>query len=504
MVQGQFNFNRDAYLQARPDVGRAGVDPYQHFLQHGRNEGMANLPNLFDQSIKAPDPTLSFTYDNEGGRTAKTNFFDPVEYSQVGRFVARNDESGQYDFNKASGDFRGLKFTGEMPDENGNIKAMYENEDGLGYTFNFGSNEWEGNKYNFDALQQLKKEDPNQYYRKVGENYRDEFFNNWKYNRSEANAGMAKLEKLKETNPYAYYINKIDAEAKQAGWNYGQNRAERAEPSINKIKELAPQAIQAGVSPEELDAMVNNSINAASIENQNFIRNRKNAGFSLSETLKGIAPIAAFAIGAPFLDAALFGASAASTAGGFGLTGASKGAGAIGLNAALPSAGAAGFGTLSSALPAGTILGTGLNGGALGMTYLAAGPGQIAKSALGAPILYDGSSDLTQLAKNLYETYNSSKSAQDKAKQIGDLLKKQGQPGQTRAATGGAGNSNIAAILNSNANLERSAARLRAGNKPFLTEASEIIVDADKLRQQTKKPKNFGLADILQNMENYG
>ena len=525
MVQGQFNFDRDAYLQARPDVGRAGVDPYQHYLQHGKNEGMDQY-NIFNQSIKQPDPEISFTYDNEGGRTAKTNFFDPNEYSSIGRFTPRNDESGQYDFQKAEGDFRGLKFAGEMADENGNLKAMYENEDGLGYTFDFNNNSWEGNQYNYDNLQRLKKEDPNQYYRKVGENYRDEFFNNWKYNRSEANAGMAKLEKLKETNPYAYYVNKIDAEAKQAGWNYGQNRADRAEPSINKIRELAPEAIKAGISPQELDEMVNRSINAASVENQQFIQNRKNSGFNLGELARGIAPVVALAVGAPFLDAALFGATAAGSAGGFGLTGAAGatkagatggllGAGSasgiaasnaamgLGLGTGAGAAGA-GFGGLSAALPAGTMLGTGLNGGAIGATYLAAGPGQIAKSVLGAPILYDGSSDLTQLAKNLYETYNSSKSAKDKAQQISDLLKKQGQSAQTRTASSGGNNSNIAAILNSNANLERSAARLRAGNKPFLTEASEIIVDPDKLRQQARKPKNFGLADILQNMENYG
>lgn len=502
MVQGQFNFDRDAYLQARPDVGRAGVDPYQHFLQYGRNEGMeAKLPNLFNQSIKAPDPALSFTYDGEGGRIAKTNFFDPVEYSQVGRFVPKNDESGQYDFQKAAGDFRGLKFVGESSDEDGNLKAMYENEDGLGYTFDFRNNNWEGNQYNFDALQQLKKEDPNQYYRKVGETYKDALFNNWKYNQDHS-WGSRKLEELKEKNPYAYYLNKIDVEAKQAGWDYGQNRADRAQPKIDKIKELAPYAIRAGVSPEELDAMVNKSINDASIENQNFIRNRKNSGFNLGEVLKGIAPVAALAIGAPFLDAALFGATAAGSAGGFGLTGAAGAtkAGAVGLNAALPTAGA-GFGTLSSALPAGTILGTGLNGGALGMTYLAAGPGQIAKSAFGAPLLYNNTSDLTQFAKNIYEAATS---GNDKSKALSDLLKRESQSAQNRVATGGASNSNIAAILNSNANLERSAARLRAGNKPFLTEAGEIIVDADKLRQQNRKPKNFGLADILQNMENYG
>jgi hypothetical protein len=49
-------------------------------------------------------------------------------------------------------------------------------------------------------------------------------------------------------------------------------------------------------------------------------------GFKLSELLRGIAPVAAFAIGAPFLDAALFGASAgAAAAGGGASTGAGTG-----------------------------------------------------------------------------------------------------------------------------------------------------------------------------------
>jgi hypothetical protein len=174
------------------------------------------------------------------------------------------------------------------------------------------------------------------------------------------------------------------------------------------------------------------------------------SGFKLGELLRGIAPVAAFAIGAPFLDAALFGASAGAAAagggaaggtaagtgltGGFGgstgllasggtvgsLGGAGSAAGIAGTQAAaglgvaagsaLPAVGMATgglpstVGQLSAALPApgsvggagmglsaelapGTILGSGLpGGGAIGASYALGPNGLPATNLLGQPI----------------------------------------------------------------------------------------------------------------------
>ena len=174
------------------------------------------------------------------------------------------------------------------------------------------------------------------------------------------------------------------------------------------------------------------------------------SGFKLSELVRGIAPVAAFAIGAPFLDAALFGGAAATAAGaggaaggtaagtgltgGFGgstgllasggtvgsLGGAGSAAGIAGtqaaaglgvaagsalpaigmatgglpttvgqLSAALPaqgSVGGAGLG-LSAELAPGTILGSGLpGGGAIGASYALGANGMPALNLLGQPI----------------------------------------------------------------------------------------------------------------------
>ena len=170
-------------------------------------------------------------------------------------------------------------------------------------------------------------------------------------------------------------------------------------------------------------------------------------GFSLSELLRGVAPVAALAIGGPLLDAALVGGAAAGAGGGAaggtatgtgltggfgGSTGLLGGTGAAGFGGAGSAAGIAGtqaaaglgvaagsalpaagmavgglpstVGSLSAALPAqgsvggaglglsaelapGTILGSGLpGGGAIGASYALGANGLPATGLLGQPI----------------------------------------------------------------------------------------------------------------------
>jgi hypothetical protein len=98
-------------------------------------------------------------------------------------------------------------------------------------------------------------------------------------------------------------------------------------------------------------------------------------GFKLSELLRGIAPIAAFAIGAPFLDAALAAGTAGSVAAGGGAAGGT--AAGTGLTGG---AGASG-GLLASGGTVGTLGGAGSAAGIAG-TQAAAGLGITAGSAL--------------------------------------------------------------------------------------------------------------------------
>lgn len=100
-------------------------------------------------------------------------------------------------------------------------------------------------------------------------------------------------------------------------------------------------------------------------------------GFKLSELVRGVAPIAAFAIGAPFLEAALAGSAAA--AGGAGATAAGGAGSAAAQAAALLDAAALAEGGVTAGmaaaantgLPAGTAtLGGIVGGGAPGFTYV--------------------------------------------------------------------------------------------------------------------------------------
>ncbi|WP_098418769.1 hypothetical protein [Marinobacter sp. LV10MA510-1] len=45
MVDKAVYFDADWYLQAYPDVAKAGVNPYQHYLTYGQFEGRQPGPN---------------------------------------------------------------------------------------------------------------------------------------------------------------------------------------------------------------------------------------------------------------------------------------------------------------------------------------------------------------------------------------------------------------------------------------------------------------------------
>jgi hypothetical protein len=311
-----------------------------------------------------------------------------------------------------------------------------------------------GEKYTDPAyavsLSNLKQENPDQYYKTLATDISDQILGNWSMNKNEHNVALTnQLENIKEKSPAAYYEAQFNLLSKQSGWQHGQNTFERAKPYQEKMTELVPKAIDAGLSPEQIDSIVGKGFSTSSSQNQQFIANRAasgGGGFNLGELIRGVAPIAAFAIGAPFLDAALAGGAAAAagggaaggTAAGTGLTGgfggstgllggtgaagfggAGSAAGIAGTQAAaglgvaagsaLPAAGMAvgglpstvgqfsaalpaqgsvgGAGLLSAELAPGTILGSGLpGGGAIGASYALGANGLPATNLLGQPI----------------------------------------------------------------------------------------------------------------------
>lgn len=308
-----------------------------------------------------------------------------------------------------------------------------------------------GEKYTDDEytsnLINLKEKDPNQYYKILATDISDQILGNWSMNKGEHNTALNKqLESIKEINPAAYYQAQFNLLSKQSGWQYGQNTFERAKPYQQKMADFVPKAIESGLTPQEIDSIVGKGFSAANVQNQQYIANKAasgGSGFNLGEIVRGIAPIAALAIGGPLISALTAPAAAAGAAGlgaGTGLTGGAGAAGGllasggtvgslagagsaagiagtqaaaglgIAAGSALPVAGMAigsapsTVGSLSAALPApgsiggaglglsaelapGTILGSGLpGGGAIGASYALGANGLPATNLLGQPI----------------------------------------------------------------------------------------------------------------------
>jgi len=162
------------------------------------------------------------------------------------------------------------------------------------------------------SLSNLKQENPDQYYKTLATDISDQILGNWSMNKNEHNAALTKqLESIKDVNPAAYYQAQLNLLSKQSGWQHGQNTFDRAKPYQEKMTELAPKALEAGLTPQQIDSIVGQGFSAASSQNQQYIANQAGGNtFQLSNVLRGVAPVAAFAIGAPFLDAALAGSAA--------------------------------------------------------------------------------------------------------------------------------------------------------------------------------------------------
>ena len=215
-----------------------------------------------------------------------------------------------------------------------------------------------GEKYTDPAyavsLSNLKQQNPDQYYKTLATDISDQILGNWSMNKNEHNAALTnQLESIKDVNPAAYYQAQLNLLSKQSGWQHGQNTFDKAKPYQEKMTELAPKALEAGLSPQQIDSIVGQGFSAASSQNQQFIANRAanyGGGFNLGELVRGVAPVAAFAIGAPFLDAALAGTAAAGSAasgaggsiGGINLGGAFVPTAGSGASFALPAAAGAG------------------------------------------------------------------------------------------------------------------------------------------------------------------
>lgn len=271
MAQDESTFNSAAYLAQYPDVARALGQPnvesaWAHYQNYGKNEGR--------QATFAPEPET---------------------------------EKGSRYFNEAA-------YLANNPDVAAAI-GQPGVESAYNHYINFGKNE--GRQASFDVSNETARinELSNEIY--------DAYKSNLNYD-----AQYKELQSLKDKDPEAYYAAELKFLGQQVGWQIGQNTNERNAPTIERIQGLLPDAINAGLNTDQINSIVGTSINTANAQNQQRIINEQQSGgggFNLAETLRGIAPVAAFAIGAPLMAGA-FGAGAAGgaaleTAGAAGLTG---------------------------------------------------------------------------------------------------------------------------------------------------------------------------------------
>ena len=92
-------FDPGAYLGQNPDVAAAGIDPYQHYLQYGKNEGRA-FTGMDPNAYFTASPDYQFRR-NEGMRG--------IEQTNAARGVGRSGNAlkalADYNSNLASGEF---------------------------------------------------------------------------------------------------------------------------------------------------------------------------------------------------------------------------------------------------------------------------------------------------------------------------------------------------------------------------------------------------------------
>jgi len=181
-------------------------------------------------------------------------------------------------------------------------------------------------------LYDLKQTNPSEFYKQVGSQLQNQIYEKYGQN---ANYDQAyqQLQSLKEVDPATYYENQLKFLGQQVGWQYGQGVSERAEPVKKQIEELAIEAQKAGLNPDQINSILNDSVNQAV---QGAQQQRVNAAASSGGALAGLPQFAA-TVGAMFAAPALAGyltPALGATLGG-AATGATLGGATGGISAAL-------------------------------------------------------------------------------------------------------------------------------------------------------------------------
>jgi hypothetical protein len=159
--------------------------------------------------------------------------------------------------------------------------------------------------------------DPNAYYSQLSSDLASKIWEN-----NAANAGGRNteynnlLESIKTVNPAAYYNAQVQLLGSEIGHASAMGETDRQAAAQKKLYDLAPQAISAGITPEQLNATANSSFSSGANYGQ-AIKSHQAVGSGFwKDNLIGTAKVMAMALGAAGADAALgAGADAALGAG---------------------------------------------------------------------------------------------------------------------------------------------------------------------------------------------
>lgn len=387
--QPQYNdelaFNEQAYLAANPDVAKAGIDPWTHYQQYGIKEGrqasfdqagassnpvqneytfnsaayLAANPDVAAQLGRPMVETAWQHYINSGKNEGRQAIFDrPVTPASPSEWVAQTYGANDYDPGRTyytdpkTGNVYNVRTVADR--NTGETSLDFENAQRVasGAALNDPFLQVSGlasDPVKAQELYSLKETNPNAYYKTVADKLQNQIFQGY-YSNANTDAQINALDKIKSLDPAAYYENKIKSIGHNIGWNIGQNTNDRNAPKIEELKSLIPEAIKAGLNPQQINSLVNQTSSEASAANQQRIANEAASGNFYTQSLLGALKVGGLALGAYGLDTAL---AAGLTAGGTGLTGGTGGAGGL-LNA-----GAGGAFNLSGAAATQSALGLG-------------------------------------------------------------------------------------------------------------------------------------------------
>ena len=307
MAIDQDSFNAQAYLDANPDVAASGIDPWSHYQAFGINENRAlsapaSNPTQFnaqaylaanpDVAASGIDPLYHYTMygQNEGRQADFTYDADAAKYAEQLANANAQTELNKYQFSNT---------------DNAPAKDIYD----------------------------LKTSNPNLFYSKMADSLSNQIFNSYIGNNyGSSSSAQNLLESIKTENPTAYYNSKLGLLGQQEGWQQGQNTFGNAAGYQAEVNKIAPEALAAGLTADQINSLVGGGFSSASAQNKQRIASLPAGNSFWKDNLIGSAKVGAMALGAYGLDAALAAGAtgmvdAAGNIIGGGLEGAAYGAG---------------------------------------------------------------------------------------------------------------------------------------------------------------------------------